>query len=132
MNRERRPVVDGGEGGSVFVEALVAAAIVAMILAATYRVTADSAARHAKVEARRYALMVARSTLASVGSAVPFAAGATEGVDGADIWRVEMQPCGEPGAASIGTLYCVAVSVRGAQGGPPLVTLNSRRLAPRI
>lgn len=122
----RRPDHDAG---SVLVEALVATAIVAMVLVGVWRVVADSAARHHGVEARRYALLIARSQLAAVGSATPLAAGSAEGREGENPWQVQMTPCG-PGGSSAGVLYCVAVSVYGPDGGPPLVTLNSRRLAP--
>ncbi|MBQ1540400.1 MAG: hypothetical protein IIZ63_00235 [Caulobacteraceae bacterium] len=122
-----------GQSGSVFIEALIAAAIVSMILAAGFQVTADSANRRRMVEARRYALMVARSQMAAVGYSIPLTAGAAEGRDGPDLWRVDMQPCAlEAGDSALGALYCVAVSVRDARGGPPLVTLKSRRLAPPV
>lgn len=117
------------DAGSIFIESLVALAVLAIVLAGAYRVLADSAARRHEVEARRYAVMVARSALATVGSATPFAAGATEGLDGPDIWRVEMQPCGS-GSVGAGVLYCIQVSVRAAAGGPALATLGTRRLAP--
>ena len=165
-----------GQSGSVFIEALIAAAIVSMILAAGFQVTADSANRRRMVEARRYALMVARSQMAAVGYSIPLTAGAADGRDGPahwrvdnpprareaggraprprgaagvhptprpagaaparhgpDLWRVDMQPCAlEAGDSALGALYCVAVSVRDARGGPPLVTLKSRRLAPPV
>jgi general secretion pathway protein I len=117
------------EDGSVLMEALVSAAIVATMLVATYRVIGDSALRHQKVEARRYALMLARSQMAAVGTAIPLASGLAEGNDGEDIWRVAMEPCGS-GANAAGVLYCVTVSVSSAQGGGPLLTLSSRRLGP--
>jgi hypothetical protein len=72
--------------------------------------------------------MIARSELAAAGSALPLAPGTTQGVDGDDVWQVDMQPCG--GVSSAGVLYCIAVSVRSRSGGPPLIALNSRRLAP--
>ncbi|MGC1305140.1 MAG: hypothetical protein WA840_22460 [Caulobacteraceae bacterium] len=118
------------EDGSILVEALVSSAIVAMMLATAYQVIGESAARHQKVEARRYALMIARSQLAAVGSATPLAAGAVDGRDGDDTWRVEMSPCGS-GKSTTGVLYCVDVSVRGPDSQAPLVSLSSRRLAPQ-
>ena len=122
-----------GQSGSVFIEALIAAAIVSMILAAGFQVTADSANRRRMVEARRYALMVARSQMAAVGYSIPLTAGAAPGRDGPHLWRVDKQPCArEAGDTAHGARYCVAVSVRDARGGPPLVTLKSRRLAPPV
>lgn len=119
----------GGDEGSVFIEALVATAIVAMILTATFQIVGDSAARRRTLEARREALLTAQSELAAVGSEIPLSPGAVEGSDGERTWRVDMQPCG--GGGSAGRLYCVEVSVRPPQGGPSLVSLSSRRLAPR-
>lgn len=118
------------DDGSILIEALVATAIVAMILLATFQVSADSAARRRTLEARRYALMTARSQLAAVGFATPLAAGTTEGADDDQAWRIEIEPCGQGAASTAGRLYCIAVSVRPLQGGPSLVTLTSRRLAP--
>ena len=123
--------MNSGESGSVFIEALVATAIVAVVLGGVFRVTADSVARHRMVNDRRYALLIARSQMAAAGFAIPFASGVTEGTDGEDIWRVDMRPCpSSDSAASAGTLYCIAVSVRNAREGAPLITLSSRRLAP--
>jgi type II secretory pathway pseudopilin PulG len=119
-----------GDEGSVFIEALVATAIVAMVLTATFQLAADSAIRRRGLEARREALMTAQSELAAVGSEIPLSPGAVEGSDGARTWRVEMQPCGGGGSAA-GRLYCVDVSVRSTEGGAPLASLSSRRLAPR-
>lgn len=119
------------QDGSALIETLIATAIVSMMLAACFHVAAESAARRRAVEARRYALMTARSQMAAVGSATPLVAGTTQGVDGPDIWRLDMQPCeSEAGSSAFGTLYCIQVSVRSAKGGSPLVTLKSRRLAP--
>ena len=105
------------EDGSILVEALVSTAIVATILAATYRIVADSAARHQKVEARRYALLVARSELAATGTEVPLQSGVVEGAEAGYAWRIEMQPC-STGTSAAGVLYCVSVSVRSASAGP--------------
>ena len=122
-----------GQSGSVFIEALIAAAIVSMILAAGFQVTADSANRRRMVEARRYALMVARSQMAAVGYSIPLTAGAAECRDGPARWRGAKEPCARAaGDTARRALYCVAVSMRDARGGPPLVTLKSRRLAPPV
>ena len=131
MSRRAPRTACAGEAGSIFVETLVALAVLAMVLAGAYRVLADSAARRQQIEARRYAVLVARSALATVGSATPFAVGATEGVDGSEIWRIEMDRCGGGGSRA-GTLYCIQVTVRAAAGGPALATLSTRRLAPPV
>lgn len=127
----RNPGTARPDEGSIFIETLVALALLAMVLAGLYRVVADSAARRQQVEARRNALMVARSALATVGYATPYAVGATDGADGAQRWRIEMQPCGSA-PRSAGILYCVTVSVQDAAGGSPLVRLSTRRLAPGV
>lgn len=121
----------GRDEGSVLVEALAATAIVAMILLATFQATADSAVRRRTLEQRRDALLIAQSELATAGSVLPLVAGAVEGREGDDIWRVEMQPCGAgQGAGAAGRLFCVTVAVRAAVDGAPLASLASRRLAP--
>jgi type II secretory pathway pseudopilin PulG len=119
------------EEGSVLVEALIAAAIVAMVLVAVFQIAADSAARRHGVETRRHALLIAQSQLAAVGSTVPLAPGAVQGRDGDEVWRIDMQPCNAgQGASAAGRLFCVDVSVRPAEGGAPWASLSSRRLAP--
>lgn len=129
--KRRAHIGDGPDDGSILIETLIAAAILAAILGAAYQVTLESAARRDRIEARRYALMVARSALAAAGAATSLATGATEGVDGDDVWRVAAQPCGAGDRASpVGQLVCITVSVRSTRGGPPLVTLTTRRLAP--
>ena len=119
------------ETGSVFIETVVALALLAAVLAGTFQVLADSAARRHEIAARREALMVARSALETVGSATPYRFGATDGVDGQIMWRIQMQPCSTDRSGA-GALYCVTVSAGDARGGPPLVTLQTRRLAPRV
>jgi hypothetical protein len=129
MSRRAGDPARPGEAGSVFIETVVALAILAGILTAVWQVTASSALRHRAVESRRYALMVARSALSSVGSAQALSVGSSGGTDGGDAWRIDTERCGS-GDSMAGVLYCVTVSVRDRAGGPPLVTLVSRRLGP--
>lgn len=120
-----------GESGSVFVESIIAAAIVAMALATTFRVIADSAARDRAIEARRAALLVAQSELDAVGSEIPLVPGRTAGVAGDMVWRVAVFPYPEGGEANaVGILWRVAVTVGPRAGGPDLATLESLRLGP--
>lgn len=117
------------DGGDVFVEALVASAIVAMILAATFRVVGDGAARERMIESRRLALLVAKSELAAVGTEIPLAPGESAGFAGDQVWRVEISPYDAGGAAnSAGALMRVQVAVRRRAGGGNLVVLESLRL----
>ena len=64
------------DSGSVFLDTMIAAAIVALTLGVMFRTISDSAARQRTIEARRSAYLVAQSELASVGSAIPLAPGA--------------------------------------------------------
>jgi type II secretion system protein I len=73
--------------GSVFIEALVASAIVAMaVLAMLQSVTASALAAHGIAD-RRLAMLVAQSQLAAVGYLTPLD-GQSNGSDGIYQWRV--------------------------------------------
>jgi hypothetical protein len=126
----RRP--GAGERGAMFVEAMLAAAIVAVALGATLRVVADSAQRTRAVEARRAAVLVAQSELDGVASVIPLQPGRTVGVAGDLVWEVNVAPYVEGGdATDAGGLWRVAVGVRQRAGGPDLVTLQTLRLGPK-
>lgn len=119
------------DAGSAFVESIVAAAIVALALGATYRVVADGAGRDREAEAHRAALLIAQSELAAVGADIPLAPGDASGETGDMAWRVEITPYGENDEKNrVGALLHVAVSVSARSGGPSLVTLQSLRLGP--
>ncbi len=119
-----------GESGEVFIEALIAAAIVAMALGTTYQVMADSTARDRKAENVRRALLIAQSEMAAVGSEIPLESGRTDGLAGDLMWRAEVSPyAAEGNADAAGALWKVSVSVRPRAGGPNLVALTSLRLA---
>ena len=111
-------------------ESIVAAAIVAMALGATFRVIADGAARDRAAEARRAALLVAQSELAAVGADIPLVPGDASGQSGDLAWRVDITPYGENEDQNnpAGRLLHVAVSVWPRDGGARLVTLQSLRL----
>ena len=121
----------GADGGSAFVKSIVAAAIVAMALGATYRVIADGAARDRGAEARRTALLIAQSELAAIGADIPLAPGDTSGRSGDMAWQVDISHYGEnDDKNAAGELLRVAVSVGPQDGGSSLVTLQSLRLGP--
>lgn len=123
MNRRR--------AGSVLVEAMVATAIVAGIMVGALRVVGDSLARHRVVEARRTALMIARSQLAGVGFTAPLAEGTLTGEENDYVWRTDISRCaGEVSESTAGRLYCVTVAVSPRDQERAAVTLSSRRLAP--
>lgn len=129
MTQRRSPKSGRRDGGGVFIEALVATAIVAMILAATFRVIADGAARERRIDARRVALLVAQSELAAVGADIPLIPGESSGLAGGFVWRVNVSSYDGAGAANdAGGLMKVHVSVRPRAGGADLVALDSLRL----
>jgi hypothetical protein len=113
----------------VFVETLIAAAIVATALGSTFQVIVDSAARERGAEARRTALLLAQSELADVGSEIAVAPGRSDGVWGDLAWRVDIDSyAAGDGANPVGALYEVTVRVHRRAGGPALVTLRTLRL----
>ena len=117
--------------GDIFVESLIAAAIVGMILSATFRVISDGAVRARATEQRREALMVAQSTLDSVGAEIPIKAGEGSGVSGDMAWTVDIAPYSdESGASTVGALWKIVVSVRPRDGGRTLAALRTLRLGP--
>jgi general secretion pathway protein I len=118
------------DDGSVFIEAMVAAAIVALSLAAMYRTVEQSAQYNRMIDAKRTAFLIAQSHLASVGSAVPIAEGVTGGMDGDYAWSVRIAPDGNNNASDAGQLWQVTVAVRATSGGNDLAVLQSFALAP--
>ena len=116
------------ESGSALIEAVVAVAIVAMMLAVTYRSVGDSVLRARAAEASRTAMMVAQSRLALVGSEIPLQPGETTGVDGGYSWRVEIAPA-EAGPSAVGQLLSVTASVRD-RGPADRAVLRTLRLEP--
>jgi hypothetical protein len=121
----------GRDAGAIFVESLVAAAIVCMILVATFRVITDGATHARMSEQRRVALLIAQSELAAVGSEIPIQAGENSGVSGGMAWTVDISPYSdESGASTVGALWRVVVSVRPSAERRDLVSLQTLRLGP--
>jgi len=115
--------------GSVLVEAMVAVAIVALVLAVSYRALGSSALRTRAAEASRAATLVAQSRMASVGAEIPLESGRTEGVDGGFAWAVDIED--EPsGPSTTGQLLRVSVVVRDLRDGVRRASLTSLRLNP--
>lgn len=115
------------DAGSVLVETMVAAAIMAVVLGAACQGLGDGARRVASAERARLAWLEARSRLDEVGADIPLAPGASSGQDGELDWRVRIDPA-PGGALTNGRLLSVAVDV--SQDGRPLASLSSLRLAP--
>lgn len=115
------------EAGSVLVEAMVAVAIIAMMLAVTYRAVGESVLRARAAEAGRTAALIAQSRLAMVGAEIPLRPGETAGVDGEFVWRVRIEAA--PAEASVmGPLLSVTASVRRRADVADRAVLRSERL----
>jgi hypothetical protein len=80
------------ESGSVLIEAMVAAAMVAIMLGAMYRSIGDSAMRDHALAEKRMALLIAQSEMDSVGSILPVVPGSAGGTQDGFAWRVDIQP----------------------------------------
>jgi general secretion pathway protein I len=117
------------EAGSVLVEAMVAVAVIAMMLAVTYRAVGESVLRSRAAEASRTAAMIAQSRLAMVGAEIPLAAGDTSGVDGDFTWRVSIEPAPQD-ASTMGVLLSVRASVRRRADAADRAVLTTQRMAP--
>lgn len=115
-----------GERGSVLIETMVAAAIIAIMLAAMYRGIGDSARRDHIATEKRMALLIAQSEMDTVGTTVPLASGVTAGVEGQYVWRITIFPYSiQNDSAGAGQLMQVTVSVRDGQSGASLVSLST-------
>jgi type II secretory pathway pseudopilin PulG len=119
------------QSGSVLVEAMVAVAVIAMMLAVTYRSVGESVLRARAAEASRTAGLIAQSRLAMVGAEIPLTPGDTAGVDGDFTWRVLIEAAPQDPSA-MGQLLSVTASVRRRARGADLAVLHSQRLAPEV
>jgi len=80
------------EEGFGLVEAVIALAIIASVLGITFQTIAHAQRSAAEVEARRLAMLEARSVLAQVGVTIPLAAGASRGISEGWSWHVDISP----------------------------------------
>lgn len=83
------------ERGSIFIETLIASAILALILGAVFQILQDSARRAARVAGQREAMAIAQSRLAEYPLNQSAAAMTRNGVEGRYRWRVEVRD-GDP------------------------------------
>ena len=117
------------DAGSVFVESMIAATIVAVALGGTFQVIGDGAARDRASQDRRLALLVAQSELAAVGAEIPLVSGQNSGLADDMTWRVDITPYGDGvDASAVGPLWRVSVTVRRRDGGPDLARLETLKL----
>lgn len=122
-SHRRRPRTRG-EAGFAIVEVVVAAAIVAGMMALTYRTIVGNAQAGRMVAERRNAAMLAQSVLAQATASPDAASLVQTGRDGALTWQVARSAYDNGGTAP---LERVAVRVSGPNG--PLITLDTLRLA---
>ena len=122
-----------GDSGTMLVETMIAAAIVAVMLSAMYVSLSGSAERQRMVAERRQALMVARSELALVGAEVPATPGRTTGLSGGYAWQIDIAPYGgDLNSSEAGPLGVVTVTVARNGQGRPLATLRTLRVMPSV
>ena len=115
--------------GYILAETLVALIVLVLVVGAVTTVSVTSMRGQAVALQTRRALMIARSTLASVGVVVPGGPGTTTGVAGDIGWRVDVERVGAAGP--LGTVVRVNVAA-GPVGGRSRVTLSELRLAPAV
>ena len=115
------------QNGSALVEALIAAAVVLVSLSAMYQALLDGAARVEASASRGVALLIARSQLAKVGSAIPATSGQVSGNEGDYHWVVDVQPLDSENSTSAPALVeaTVRVGFRGRRAS--LITLHTLR-----
>ena len=121
-----------GQAGSVFVEALVSAAIVAAVLGVMFATLSNVMAHSRALLSRRTALLIAQSRMATVGDEIPLSPGQVDGVEGDFVWRVRIEPGRSQSVAvsHAGVPTLVSVAVSDVHGGGVLASLRTLRLAP--
>ena len=118
----------GNEEGFGLVEAVIALAIVAAMLGITFQTIAHAERSAADVQARRLAMLEARSVLAQVGVTIPVAPGSAQGV--ADGWAWHVDISSEAGDAPHQDVPISRVAVTVQDGGSrTLAHLETLRLA---
>lgn len=111
--------------GYILVETIVALLVLALVLGTTLSAIETSVHKARRVSDTRLALLVARSALASVGSAVPLAPGTTGGTDASGfVWRITIE-------LQATDLARIRVSA-GRADAPMLARLSTLRLAPGV
>lgn len=80
------------ETGSILVETLVAIAIVGLSLGAFFKSVSGAVDRDHGLADRQLAMLVAESTLASVGDAIAIAPGRSRGTDHGFDWQIDITP----------------------------------------
>lgn len=129
----RLPLSAEVEQGSIFIETLVATAIVAAMLGALFGIMRDSNSDVRAANDRIRAVQVGESIMAGLGSAIPLAVGSTSGIDGDLAWQLTVAPYESSLVPSTaGRLLRVDVQVRRQDQQASLLTLHSLRTAKGI
>jgi membrane protein implicated in regulation of membrane protease activity len=116
------------DAGSIVIEAMVAALIVAAVAGTLFETMAAHARADRLVAARRNALLVAQSQLAAAGVVSPLGEGTREGRAGDLIWRVSSEPYEDGDESDVDPVRRVTVTVRAANTRAPLATLSTLRI----
>lgn len=127
----RGPVpMHAGERGQALVEALVASAIIAAMLAMTYETVLTTTRAERSLREKRVALPVAQSLLARVGGDIALAPGAMDGSTSGLDWHVEIAPYADGPGRSVDGPPLLDVQVRVAVPGnaAPAVELRTLRV----
>lgn len=116
------------EQGFVLVEALVAAAIIALMFAVTLQVVAQQARMGRLISQRRMATMVAQSQLAALGADPTTSFGNSHGDTNGIPWRINIERylAGSPDGVR---LDLVTISAGDDGSGRALVTLHTLKIA---
>ena len=117
------------DAGTIFLDTMIAAAIVAVSLAMLYSTIADSVKRDGAAQDRAMATLVAQSELAAVGYEIPLDARSAAGVMSPYVWRIAMTPW-SGGGTQMGASRLWLVTVTVGRDGRDVVSLNTLRLAP--
>lgn len=120
-----------GEEGFAAMEAIVAAAVVALATGMMFQVVIDGAWRSRALDDERAALLIAQSHLAEAGSGKLRGSGGESGVEGGFVWTTRVVPYRVGGGSSVaGELVQVIVAVRRRDAARDTVVLRSLRLVP--
>ena len=98
--------------GTIFLETVIAAALISIILVALFNTLVDSARHARQVREQQYALLVVQSQLATVGASTPLRSGVVQGMTGRYRWRIDITPTRGEGGGNIGQILRVTVSVQ--------------------
>lgn len=118
-----------GEQGFSLIETLIATAIIATMMAMTYRTIGGNAQAARAAADRQLAVLVGRSALDLVAGAEPGSGLPRRGEQAGMVWRADVKPYGD-GARDAGPLlFLVAVEVAKPGAARPLLRLETLKVA---